>query len=226
MRPIFLAPALLALSSAAPALAQEQGPQEEAPANRPITDDTVTAGDVAKTPLSDLNLTRAEIDALLLQARSNPYDTKGLRRCSDIVAAVERLDMLLGEDLDIAEGRNRGVDPGRVAQWAVGTFIPFRGLIREVSGARAHERKVRDAIIGGMMRRAFLKGVGQQKGFRYPGRPAKPEEAEAHREHKAAEQRAQERREDIEKRARKEKRGRKDDGGQPSVSPPANQPVS
>lgn len=226
MRPVFFAPALLALASTAPALAQKPGGQEQAPPNRPITDDTVTAGDVAKTPLSDLNLTREEIDTLLLQARSNPYNTKGLRRCSDIVAAVEQLDTLLGEDLDIAMDRNRGVDPGRVAQWAVGTFIPFRGLIREVSGAKAHERKVRDAIIGGMMRRAFLKGIGQQKGCRYPARPAKPEEANAHREHKAAEQRAQERREDIEKRARKEKRGRNSDGGQPSVSPPADQPVS
>ena len=88
MRPIFLAPALLALASSAPALAQQPGGQEQATANRPITDDTVTAGDVAKTPLSDLNLTREEIDAQLLQARSYPYDTTGLRRCSDIVPCL------------------------------------------------------------------------------------------------------------------------------------------
>ena len=210
------------LAASLPAAAQTKDKEPE----KPVTDDTVTVGDVAGTPLNDLNITRDEIPPLLIQARQDPYNNKDMKKCGQISAAVGQLDAILGDDLDIAGEKSNAVNAGRVAKWAVSRFIPFRGLIREVSGAKAHERKVRDAIIGGMMRRAFLKGIGQQKGCRYPGRPAKPEEAEAHRQHKAAEQRAQERREDIEKRARKQKRGKNSDGGQPSVSPPANQPVS
>ena len=59
-----------------------------------------------------------------------------------------------------------------MAQAAVGAFIPFRGLIREVSGANAQEKKVQAAVYAGSVRRAFLKGVGQQRGCRYPARPA------------------------------------------------------
>lgn len=157
-------------------LAQEAQPS---PLQKPVTDDSVSAGDVALTPLTDLNLARDEIPELLVLARAAPYDMAGMHRCSDIAAAVEKLDAVLGEDLDTADAQQRDVDAGRIAQWAVGRFIPFRGLIREVSGARAHERKLRDAVIGGMTRRAYLKGFGHQKGCPYPARPAPPEDIHA-----------------------------------------------
>ncbi|MGG2005328.1 hypothetical protein [Novosphingobium resinovorum] len=54
----------------------------------------------------------------------------------------------------------------------VASFIPFRGLIREVSGANAQDRKVNAAIQAGLTRRGFLKGVGSAKGCRYPASPA------------------------------------------------------
>lgn len=165
-----------ALVQASAILAQEAQPS---PLDKPVTDDSVSAGDVALTPLTDLNLARDEIPELLVQARAAPYDMAGLDRCGDIVAAVEKLDIVLGEDLDTADAQQRDVNAGRIAQWAVGRFIPFRGLIREVSGARAHERKLRDAVIGGMMRRAYLKGLGHQKGCAYPARPAPSEDIQA-----------------------------------------------
>ena len=206
------------------AIAQEPAKAEESRDERPITDDGVTAGDVALTPLSDLNLTRAEIDTLLLQARAAPYDTTGIHRCSDIIAAVRQLNALLGEDLDSAEAKERGVSAGHIAQWAIGRFIPFRGLIREVSGARAHERKVRDAIVGGMMRRAFLKGLGQQKGCRYPGRSARIEEVRDWREHNDAKDRAAIHGKRIKKRTRKAQRAkRKNDDAAQFVSEPVVQ---
>lgn len=231
MRLISAALAALTLLPAAPAVAEKaaQSPErqntpQESP-ERPVTDDTVTAGDVAKTPLTDLNLSRDEIPDLLIRARADPYDLSGLNRCADIVGAVQQLDAVLGEDLDTAEARNRGVDAGRVAQWAVGSFIPFRGLIREVSGARAHERRVRDAVIGGMMRRAFLKGLGQQKGCRYPGRPARADEVEQIKAGMDAADRAAVERKAIEKRTRKAERDRKEDDGPQFVSQPVVQPL-
>ncbi|OCC23122.1 hypothetical protein MB02_13205 [Croceicoccus estronivorus] len=208
MRFIPAALAVLALVPVSTAFARDQ----DEPPEKPVTDDTVTAGDVAKTPLSDLNLSNDEIPELLVQARTDPYDTVGLSRCSAIIGAVSDLDAILGEDLDTAEARGRSLDPGRVAQWAVGTFIPFRGLIRELSGAKAHERKFQDAIVAGMMRRAYLKGIGQQKGCRYPGRPARDDEVEAIKakmeaDRKAAEQ-AEKLRKKNEKQARKANRNR------------------
>lgn len=203
---------------------QQSAVQPDTP-ERPVTDDTVTAGDVAKTPLTDLNLSRDEIPDLLIRAQTNPYDVAGLHRCTDIVGAVQQFDAVLGEDLDTAEARTRGVDAGRVAQWAVGSFIPFRGLIREVSGARAHERRVRDAIVGGMMRRAFLKGLGQQKGCRYPGRPARTDEAKQIKAGMEAADRAAVERKEIEKRTRKTERDRKEGDGPQFVSQPVVQPL-
>lgn len=195
--------ALAVLATVQPAPSRARDPE-------PVTDDSVDAEDVAKTPLTDLNISKEEIPELLVKARADPYDTAGLSGCRQIIAAVEELDAVLGEDLDTAEAQRRGVNAGRVAQWAVGTFIPFRGLLREVSGAKAHDRKMRDAIIGGMMRRAYLKGIGKQKGCRYPGRPARVDEVEKIKARMEAEadaaDRADKARKAEEKRAERERR--------------------
>lgn len=158
--------ALLALATPATAQAGDDSPE------KPVTDTTVTVGDVAATPLNDLNLSRDKIPDLLLRARTAPYDRQGIEKCSQIAAAVGELDAVLGDDLDIAEAKNRSLTPGRVAKWAVSSFIPFRGLLREVTGAAEHKRDFQDAIIAGMMRRSYLKGLGQQQGCRYPASPA------------------------------------------------------
>ena len=89
--------------------------------------------------------------------------------------AVDDRDAVLGEDLDLPQADSTGVSTGRVAQWVVGSFIPFRGLIREISGANSQERKIGTAIQAGIARRSFLKGVGQAKGCRYPARAATPQ---------------------------------------------------
>lgn len=155
------------------AAAQDQPKTEEA--DRPFTDREVNAQDVAMTPLSDLNLRKGEIPPLLLDAQDDPYDLSGMTRCSQLATAIGELDAVLGDDLDVAQAKSQRVSAGRAAQAALGSFIPFRGLIREVSGANAHERKVQVAILAGSSRRAFLKGVGQQRGCRYPARSATPQ---------------------------------------------------
>ena len=85
---------------------------------------------------------------------------------------MTELYAVLGEDLDLPQADSTGVSTGRVAQWVVGSFIPFRGLIREISGANSQERKIGTAIQAGIARRSFLKGVGQAKGCHYPARAA------------------------------------------------------
>ena len=156
--------ALTALLLAAPSSARQ----------RPITDTTPDAVDVAKTPVTDLGLDKKDIPPVLVAAIDEPYTLKGLKTCSQYSAAVLALDEVLGDDVDLpSEGRD-GVNAGRVAKWAVGTFIPFRGLIREISGASAHDRAVLAAVRAGYARRSFLKGMGNAKGCKYPAAPATP----------------------------------------------------
>lgn len=167
------------LLTASPAMAQKPADPAAKAANAPepetpITEKDVSAVDVATTPLSDLNLKKGEIPALLLTAQERPYDLTALTRCSSLVASVSSLDRILGEDIDITDP-DGSTSAGKVAQSAVGALIPFRGLIREVSGANSQDRKLQLAIRAGMARRAFLKGVGLQRGCAYPGRPATPQ---------------------------------------------------
>lgn len=172
---IMLAAAGLAIASAPTFAQQRQSPPpaetDKAP-DKPITQQDVGAKDVALTPLSDLNIKKGEIPQILLDAQDDPYDLTGLARCPQIAAEVGELNAVLGDDLDVAQARRGGVQAGRAAQAALGSFIPFRGLIREVSGANAQDRKIQAAIVAGSTRRGFLKGVGQQRGCRYPARSA------------------------------------------------------
>lgn len=154
----------LSLAAATPALAGDK--------DRPITNREPDAVDVAKTPMTDLNLARTEIPALLVEAETRPYSTQNLDTCAQLVAAVEELNAVLGPDLDLPRSERARFSKGRIAQWAVGTFIPFRSLIREVSGANRQEREIRDAIVAGMARRGFLKGLGAARNCAYPASPA------------------------------------------------------
>lgn len=154
--------AALALT-AAPSLAQVQ--QEEPDVE-----------DVARTPLNDLNIDSEEISPVLLAAVEAPYASEGLSTCNAIVAQIAELDQVLGGDYDVVGETDTSISEGKVAQGVVGSIIPFRGLIREVSGAAGDQRKLRAAATAGMVRRGFLKGIGLQRGCDYPARP-RPEPA-------------------------------------------------
>lgn len=163
--------AIVASLPAAPLTAQDK-PPEPAKTEKPVTDRDPNAVDVVATPVTDLNLRKGEIPPILLTAQEDPYSLAGMRRCADLGAEVRRLDAVLGEDIDTAQAKGRRVSPGKVAQSVIGSFIPFRGLIREISGANESERKLQYAIYAGSSRRAFLKGVGLQRGCPWPARPA------------------------------------------------------
>jgi hypothetical protein len=156
-------PALAFALTAVPALAQDDEP---AATREP------DANDVAMTPLTDLNLSKDEIPQVLLIAAADPYASDGLKSCEQIGGAIAELDAVLGPDMDVmADDRDR-ISWGRVATSAVGSFIPFRSVLRELTGAADHKRDFAAAIYAGAVRRGFLKGLGQQKGCAYPARPA------------------------------------------------------
>ena len=133
-------------------------------------------GDAVSQPLSDANLQKKKVADVLKTALDDPYAKTGTRTCNQIIAQVTELDEALGPDLDSVEaepdGRKRREGVGRVATGLVTSFIPFRFLIREVTGASQAERDYRAAVLAGVVRRSYLKGIGQQRRCLPPGRPA------------------------------------------------------
>lgn len=120
------------------------------------------------TPLEDLNIRRDEIPPILLAARARPYDLTGLGRCPALIAEIDRLDLILGPDVDQPTQRQQleaqAADAALSAvSDAAGDLIPMRGWVRRLSGAHAHARDVRDAIEAGTARRSYLKGVAHAR---------------------------------------------------------------
>lgn len=157
MRPLLFLAALTAIA-AYPATAQVM-PEPD-------------ATEVAKTPLRDLNIDGRDIPEVLQIAARDPYATQGMEGCNALVTAIADLDTVLGADFDIAEddGSIR-LSEGRIGQSVVGSILPFRGIVREVTGAAGNDRLLRAAYTAGMVRRAFLKGWGLGQGCAYPARP-------------------------------------------------------
>jgi hypothetical protein len=140
-------------------------------------------GDAATTPLSDLNLVKAEIPPVLAEALKAPYRPPAAAGCEVIAAEVTQLEAVLGADLDVPPSAARPslLERGSTAAGdaAVGALrgaaegvIPFRGWVRKLSGAERYSREVAAAIAAGSVRRSYLKGVGQARGCAAPAAPA------------------------------------------------------
>ena len=140
-------------------------------------------GAAATAPLDDLNLRRAYIPTVLLQAEANPYDLRNLNQCATIGAEIARLNEALGADTDEPPAPDGSYLSERAADAAamgaldairdaVTDFIPGRSWIRQLSGAEQHSRHVQSAIEAGRLRRAFLKGTGMQRNCAPPAAPA------------------------------------------------------
>ena len=145
-----------------------------APGEKP-KDTRQMLGDSVMQPLSDVNIRRREIPPELLSIRDDPYATNGIRTCNQIIEEVRKMDGALGKDFDQIALEGRAQKRTETAIGAAGSvitsFIPFRGVIREVSGANKADQLYREAIFAGAVRRAYLKGLGQQRRCRAPGRP-------------------------------------------------------
>jgi hypothetical protein len=162
---------------ASPAIAAEPAkPAATSAAAAPATPTpTGPAGSSITTPMDDLGLRKEAIPPVLIEAVENPYNLQGLAQCPQIVAKVEALDMALGKDIDLPQEDGSRLAAGDLVNFAASSVIPFRGLIREVTGASSRQRQMQEAVLAGFARRAFLKGVGQTRNCAYPARPANPQ---------------------------------------------------
>jgi hypothetical protein len=139
----------------------------------------------AATPLHDLNLVRAKLPAVLLAAQQAPYAAPADPGCAGLAAEIRQLDAALGEDLDApsAAGQRNLLEQGRTladdaavgaVRHAAEDLIPYRSWVRKLTGAERHSRLVTRAIGAGIVRRAYLKGLGEARGCPVPASPQRP----------------------------------------------------
>jgi len=164
---------------------KEHRQAQEPQAVRSSNDDQSNSwGDAVMAPLEDLNLRKKDIPEILTLATTKPYDLTGLDNCEAIASEVTKLDSLLGADFDEPPApedtktlRERGGEAaGDVARGSVRnatrSIIPFRGLVRQMTGAQRHQKEMDNAIQAGKVRRAYLKGVGMNKNCAPPAAPS------------------------------------------------------
>ena len=151
----------------------------------PDTDAGSKIGDAVTAPLQDLNLIRTKIPRVLIKAKEDPYQRPADVICEPIMAEVTELDAALGPDMD---ARRSSSDQGMLRKGGAmaeesaidalrGTtqgVIPFLGWVRKLSGAERHSKEVAKAIASGIVRRAYLKGLGESHGCEAPAAPLPP----------------------------------------------------
>lgn len=123
-------------------------------------------GEVMLTPLSDINLRKQRIPEKLTLLQT-PYDIVSDQSCRGLIVDIHQWDEILGPDMDSAIYESRDAKDKRqtretsldVAEAGVGSFIPFRGLVRAATGATKHENEIRRQYRKGVARRAYLRGL-------------------------------------------------------------------
>lgn len=120
------------------------------------------AGEIMAQPARDVGISKLKIPPVLVKARDAPYDLRGLNTCAQLADAVAELSAVLGPDFAPGEAwrENR---TGKLAEAGgravVNSLIPYRGLVREVTGAAPQQRRLDDAVSAGFARRGFLRGL-------------------------------------------------------------------
>ncbi|AWM77828.1 hypothetical protein [Phenylobacterium parvum] len=138
---------------------------------------TAGLGNALATPLKDVNIVRDEIPLVLQEAAKAPYARPNPMTCARITALLLPLNGALGPDLDDMkiDEDSLGEMGGEAALDAIADFaagsIPFRSWVRRFSGAEKHQKRVRAAIAAGEVRRAYLKGLGEQLKCAPPATP-------------------------------------------------------
>ena len=139
-------------------------------------------GDAFTAPLKDFNLVRPTIPVVLVEASKNPSRRPERTDCAFLAHEIAQLDVALGPDLDVPRGadktglRTRGAvaisDAALSAVKDVTTgWIPFRSVVRRITGAADAQDDVEDAVHAGGIRRAYLKGLGLQQNCPHPASP-------------------------------------------------------
>lgn len=177
---------LLSLLLTSTAVAQDKPPKDKPPKEQPDQkddpaqgeqdkprDETLDkAGRIASQPARDVGIAKTEIPPILQKSTEAPYAMPASRTCKGLNAAMAELTEALGPDFSTGKENNEN-RTGKIMEAGgraiVNSLIPFRGLVREVTGAAPAERRLQAAISTGLARRGFLRGMATTKGCKITG---------------------------------------------------------
>lgn len=112
-------------------------------------------------PFRDVSWMRENAPEILVRAAEAPYALAS-SECGPVLEEVAALDLVLGPDVDAPDDdeEESNTDGAGLLSGAIRGVIglPYRSIVRRLSGAERRERALREAILAGMVRRAFLKG--------------------------------------------------------------------
>ena len=137
------------------------GPGKEPPPSR-AREVGRKAGDIAMQPARDVGVSKTEIPPVLVKAHEDPYSLKGLNTCRQLADAVKELNVVLGPDFVVGTEtkENRAARLAEAGgRTVINSLLPYRGLVREISGAAPAQRRLDAALDAGFARRGFLRGV-------------------------------------------------------------------
>lgn len=154
MRSFVAAVAILAVSSAS----AQTGQKKESNVKQ--------AGEVVSQPVRDVGIEKTKTPPLLVQASENPYGMSGAATCGQIATSIRNLSALIGPDYTSTAAPKKQSIVKAGGQAVVNSLIPFRGIVREVSGAAPAERRYSAAVTAGFARRGFLRGLQRARNCR------------------------------------------------------------
>lgn len=136
--------------------------------------------DALRAPLRDFNLSKRPIPRALSQI-NYVYEINGPVHCQNLIAEINQLNAVLGNSADVSAAQSSR--PELIAEAASNAatnaiedaatgWIPYRSVIRRITGAHEYERTLHKAYEKGRLRRAYLKGIGGAFGCAYPARPS------------------------------------------------------
>lgn len=159
--------AVMLIALSAPVAAQTETKAEPpSDTHHRIVETGKTAGRIATQPVQDVGVKKITIPPAVQKAAAAPYSSRGLRSCRQIRNELGDLDGVLGPDFDgvKAHKENRA---GKIAEaggkTVVNAFIPFRGLVRELTGAAPAQRRLNAALDAAYARRGYLRGLAQMR---------------------------------------------------------------
>lgn len=118
-----------------------------------------STGQIVSQPVRDVGIEKTKIPPLLVEVSEDPYGTRGTASCAQIASSIAALNDVVGPDFSTTPATNKRNIAKMGGAAVVNSLIPFRGLVREVSGAGPAERRLNAAIDAGFARRGFLRGL-------------------------------------------------------------------
>jgi hypothetical protein len=142
--------------------------------------------DAATGPLEDLNLKRKKIPEILAKVVEDPYHVPAKLTCKTVRSELAALEPLIGPDIkakgvQVASNDSfipdipdlDSIEMPNVQKLAHDklmseirsqtNILPFRSIIRRITGAEKHKKNYEEAYYAGKLRRAYLKGLAQSK---------------------------------------------------------------